>query len=74
MIYPRKVCLFLFLPESLPSSSRFRVNFRLGLLLLTHKATCQTCKQTSTLSSRRSIPTADRPVNASVYNDDNPRY
>ncbi|KAG9318200.1 ubiquitin carboxyl-terminal hydrolase-domain-containing protein [Chiua virens] len=45
---------------------------------MTHRATCQTCKQFSTFSSRRSIPTADLPpvlaVNASVYNDDNIRY
>jgi PAB-dependent poly(A)-specific ribonuclease subunit 2 len=45
---------------------------------MTHKATCQTCKQFSTFSSRRSIPSADLPlilaVNASVYNEDNLRY
>lgn len=45
---------------------------------MTHKATCQTCKQFSTFSSRRSIPSADLPpilaVNASVYNDDNLKY
>ncbi|KIJ63245.1 hypothetical protein HYDPIDRAFT_113207 [Hydnomerulius pinastri MD-312] len=45
---------------------------------MTHKATCQTCKQFSTFSSRRSIPTADLPpilaVNANVYNEENLRY
>ena len=42
---------------------------------MTHKATCQTCKQFATFSSRRSISTSDLPfvlaVNASAYNDEN---
>jgi hypothetical protein len=42
---------------------------------MTHKATCQTCKQFATFSSRRSIPASELPpvlaVNASVYNEDN---
>jgi hypothetical protein len=42
---------------------------------MTHKATCQTCKQFATFSSRRSIATSDLPlvlaVNASAYNDEN---
>jgi PAB-dependent poly(A)-specific ribonuclease subunit 2 len=42
---------------------------------MTHKATCQTCKQFATFSSRRSIPSSELPpvlaVNASVYNEDN---
>ena len=42
---------------------------------MTYKATCQTCKQFSAFSSRRSIPTRDLPplltINASVYNEEN---
>lgn len=42
---------------------------------MTHKATCQKCKQFSTFSTRRLIPSAELPpflaVNASVYNDEN---
>lgn len=42
---------------------------------MTHKATCQTCKQFSTFSSRRSIASADLPailaVNACVNSEDN---
>lgn len=42
---------------------------------MTHKATCQTCKQFATFSSRRSIPTRDLPVilaiNAFAYNEEN---
>ena len=42
---------------------------------MTYKATCQTCKQFATFSSRRSIPSSELPpvlaVNASVYNEDN---
>jgi hypothetical protein len=42
---------------------------------MTHKATCQTCKQFAIFSSRRSIATSDLPlvlaVNASAYNDEN---
>jgi hypothetical protein len=42
---------------------------------MTHKATCQTCKQFSNFSSRRSIPTRDLPpllaINARVYNEEN---
>lgn len=41
---------------------------------MTHKATCQTCKQFSNFTSRRSIPSKDLPpvlaVNASVYNEE----
>lgn len=42
---------------------------------MTHKATCQTCKQFATFSSRRSIATKDLPlvlaINASAYNEEN---
>lgn len=41
---------------------------------MTHKATCQTCKQFSNFTSRRSIPSKDLPpvlaLNASVYNEE----
>ena len=41
---------------------------------MTHKATCQTCKQFATFSSRRSIKTKDLPlvlaINVSAYNED----
>lgn len=91
MIYPRKVC-YLFspgllfininiqpLPNELPQQATFSDILRVSLIRqMTHKATCQTCKQFSTFSSRRSIPSADLPpilaVNASVYNDENLRY
>ncbi|KAG8217260.1 PAB-dependent poly(A)-specific ribonuclease subunit PAN2 [Butyriboletus roseoflavus] len=74
MIYPRKP-----LPNEFPSQASFADILRSSLIRqMTHKATCQTCKQFSTFSSRRSIPSADLPpilaVNASVYNDDNLRY
>jgi len=42
---------------------------------MTHKATCQTCKQFAAFSSRRSISTSDLPlvlaINASAYTDEN---
>lgn len=42
---------------------------------MSHKATCQTCKQFSTFASRRSLATKDLPlvlaVNASAYNEEN---
>ncbi|KAG6379196.1 ubiquitin carboxyl-terminal hydrolase-domain-containing protein [Boletus reticuloceps] len=74
MIYPRKP-----LPNELPPQAAFADILRASLIRqMTHKATCQTCKQFSTFSSRRSIPSADLPpilaVNASVYNDDNLKY
>ena len=86
----RKVCLSLLarvftiiqpLSSELPPRAAFVDILRASLICqMTHKVgTCQTCKQTSTtFSSRRSIPSADRPPhisgNASVYNDDNQRY
>jgi PAB-dependent poly(A)-specific ribonuclease subunit 2 len=74
MIYPRKP-----LPNELPPQATFTDILRASLIRqMTHKATCQACKQFSTFSSRRSIPSADLPlilaVNASVYNEDNLRY
>jgi hypothetical protein len=59
-----------------PSSVDFSTTLRNSLLRqMTHKATCQTCKQFSTFSSRRSIPTRDLPpilaINTSIYNQDN---
>lgn len=45
---------------------------------MTHKATCQTCKQFATFSSRRSIATKDLPqilaVNAGVYSDESMKF
>lgn len=45
---------------------------------ITHKATCQTCKQFSSFDARRAIPTKDLPpvlaINAAVYNEDNLKY
>jgi hypothetical protein len=45
---------------------------------MTHKATCQTCKQFATFESRRSIPSQDLPpilaINASAYNEDNIKF
>src|ERR1700722_17017973 len=45
---------------------------------MTHKATCQTCKQFSMFSSRRSIPTRDLPpllaINACVYSDEHFKF
>ncbi|KAH7927078.1 PAB-dependent poly(A)-specific ribonuclease subunit PAN2 [Leucogyrophana mollusca] len=73
MIYPRKP-----LPNEPPPSTSFPELLRASLIRqMTHKATCQTCKQFATFSSRRSIPTADLPpilaVNACVYNEENLR-
>ncbi|KAN0075425.1 Ubiquitin carboxyl-terminal hydrolase domain containing protein [Tylopilus felleus] len=74
IIYPRKPP-----PNEFPLQAAFADILRASLIRqMTHKATCQTCKQFSTFSSRRSIPSADLPpilaVNASVYNDDNLKY
>lgn len=91
MIYPRKARLSLLVPplfiftniqappNELPPQVAFANILRASLIRqMTHKATCQTCKQFSIFSSRRSIPSADLPpilaVNASVYNEDNLRY
>ena len=92
MIYPRKVPLLLVLrgsfftfviiqplPNELPPQATFPDILRASLIRqMTHKATCQTCKQFSTFSSRRSISSVDLPpilaVNASVYNEENLRY
>lgn len=45
---------------------------------MTHKATCQMCKQFATFSSRRSIATRDLPlvlaINASAYNEENQSF
>ncbi|KAH7889997.1 PAB-dependent poly-A-specific ribonuclease subunit PAN2 [Phlebopus sp. FC_14] len=93
LVYPRKVSSYLLsplltsllhsyaqsLPNEPPPTTDFTSILRASLIRqMTHKATCQTCKQFSTFSSRRSIPTADLPpilaVNASVYNEENLRY
>lgn len=45
---------------------------------MSHKATCQTCKQFASFDSRRAIPSKDLPpilaINASVYNEENLRF
>ncbi|KAF9228724.1 hypothetical protein BS17DRAFT_724469 [Gyrodon lividus] len=74
MVYPKKP-----LPNEPPPQTSFPDILRASLIRqMTHKATCQTCKQFSTFSSRRSIPTCDLPpilaVNANVYNEDNLKY
>ena len=42
---------------------------------MTHKATCQSCRQFTSFSTKRSIPSRDLPpilaVNACVYNEEN---
>ncbi|KIJ63247.1 hypothetical protein HYDPIDRAFT_175993 [Hydnomerulius pinastri MD-312] len=77
MIYPKKALANE--PPPPPTDTSFPSILRSSLIRqMTHKATCQTCKQFSTFSSRRSIPTADLPpilaVNANVYNEENLRY
>jgi hypothetical protein len=61
-------------PNDPPTATDFSAILRNSILRhMAHKATCQTCKQFSTFSSRRSIPTRDLPpilaVNVSIYND-----
>ena len=45
---------------------------------MSHKATCQTCKQFATFDSKRSIPTRDLPpilaLNSNVFNEENHEY
>ncbi|KAI6151085.1 ubiquitin carboxyl-terminal hydrolase-domain-containing protein [Pisolithus tinctorius] len=45
---------------------------------MSHKATCQTCKQFATFISRRSISTADLPpilaINTSIYNEESMKF
>lgn len=70
LVYPRKGTL------DAASSKGFTAILQQSLLRnMTHKATCQKCKQFSTFSTRRLIPSAELPpflaVNASVYNDEN---
>ncbi|KAH9484202.1 PAN2-PAN3 deadenylation complex catalytic subunit PAN2 [Psilocybe cubensis] len=72
MVYPKKVKTLSGRPTvsysftSILRSSLFRQ--------ITHKATCQLCKQFSSFVSRRSISSRQLPpilaINASVYNDD----
>jgi len=93
LLYPRKVCRFVksnrvgsVLTLNLQSNNNepmpatdFASILRNSLLRqMTHKATCQTCKQFATFSSRRSIATKDLPlvlaINASAYNDENQTF
>ncbi|KAJ8496912.1 hypothetical protein ONZ45_g12250 [Pleurotus djamor] len=71
MVYPRKN-----LSNEPPLPSDFGSVIRNSLIRhMTHKATCQTCKQFATFTSRRSIATKDLPavlaVNACISNEDN---
>ncbi|OJA15705.1 hypothetical protein AZE42_08691 [Rhizopogon vesiculosus] len=71
MVYPRRLT-----PSDPPPATDFASILRASLIRqMTHKATCQTCKQFATFSSRRSISSSELPpvlaVNASVYNEDN---
>ncbi|KAK0185791.1 ubiquitin carboxyl-terminal hydrolase-domain-containing protein [Armillaria mellea] len=71
LIYPRKAG-----SNEVQPANDFTNILRDSLLRqMTHKATCQTCKQFSTFSSRRSIASADLPailaVNACVNSEDN---
>ncbi|KAK0458455.1 ubiquitin carboxyl-terminal hydrolase-domain-containing protein [Desarmillaria tabescens] len=71
LVYPRKVA-----SNEVQPANDFTNILRDSLLRqMTHKATCQTCKQFSTFSSRRSIASADLPailaVNACVNSEDN---
>ncbi|KAG1748914.1 PAB-dependent poly-A-specific ribonuclease subunit PAN2 [Suillus paluster] len=71
MVYPRRLT-----PSDPPPATDFASILRASLIRqMTHKATCQTCKQFATFSSRRSIPSSELPpvlaVNASVYNEEN---
>ncbi|KZP32520.1 PAB-dependent poly-A-specific ribonuclease subunit PAN2 [Athelia psychrophila] len=71
LLYPRKPSL-----NKSPQASDFSGILRESLLRqMSHKATCQTCKQFSTFASRRSLATKDLPlvlaVNASAYNEEN---
>ncbi|EGN96198.1 hypothetical protein SERLA73DRAFT_170610 [Serpula lacrymans var. lacrymans S7.3] len=74
MVYPRKIT-----SSDPPYAADFTSVLRSSLIRqMSHKATCQTCKQFATFSSRRSIPTRDLPpilaVNASVYNEENLKF
>lgn len=89
MVYPRRVRMIDTLrktcdtdgriqltPSDPPPATDFASILRASLIRqMTYKATCQTCKQFATFSSRRSIPSSELPpvlaVNASVYNEDN---
>ncbi|TFK42698.1 ubiquitin carboxyl-terminal hydrolase-domain-containing protein [Crucibulum laeve] len=70
LTYPRKPS-----GNEAPPPADFATIVQISLLrYVTHKATCQSCKQFSSFSSRRSIPSRDLPVvlalNAGVYNDE----
>ncbi|KZT28674.1 hypothetical protein NEOLEDRAFT_1224080 [Neolentinus lepideus HHB14362 ss-1] len=74
LVYPRKIY-----PEDPTAQHDFVTILRNSLIRqMTHKATCQTCKQFSTFETKRSIPTRDLPailaVNAAVYNEENFRF
>ncbi|TDL27635.1 hypothetical protein BD410DRAFT_782767 [Rickenella mellea] len=74
LVYPRRT------PSgALQSSADFASILRNSLIReMSHKATCQTCKQFANFESRRAIPTKDLPpilaVNANVYNQETSRF
>ncbi|KAK2467007.1 hypothetical protein APHAL10511_001265 [Amanita phalloides] len=68
LTYPRK-------PNTNDPQSSFPTILRNSLLRhMTHKATCQACKQFTTFTSRRSIPSKDLPpilaLNACIFNEE----
>ncbi|EPQ58579.1 hypothetical protein GLOTRDRAFT_35919 [Gloeophyllum trabeum ATCC 11539] len=74
MIYPRKLY-----PEDSTTQHDFVSILRNSLIRqMTHKATCQTCKQFATFETKRSIPTRDLPailaVNAFVNNEESFKF
>ncbi|KDQ59577.1 hypothetical protein JAAARDRAFT_77653 [Jaapia argillacea MUCL 33604] len=74
MVYPRKSS-----SDDSSASTDFAGILRSSLIRqMSHKATCQTCKQFATFESRRSIPSRDLPsllaVNASVYSEESQKF
>ncbi|KAJ7581374.1 ubiquitin carboxyl-terminal hydrolase-domain-containing protein [Mycena floridula] len=71
--YPRKV------PSDPVPMSDFASIVQSSLIRhMTHKAICHSCKQLTTVSLRRSIPTKDLPpilaLNAAVFNDEDAKF
>ena len=63
------------LPNGLPPQAAFADILRASLIRqMTYKTTCQTCKQFSTFSSRRSIQPPESAGNVSIHNNNNLRY
>ncbi|TFY82963.1 hypothetical protein EWM64_g1049 [Hericium alpestre] len=74
LIYPRKGLI----GESSAGNDFVSIVHASLIRQMSHKATCQTCKQFSTFESRRSVPTRDLPpvlaLNANVFNEENLDY